>query len=381
MAKFKAPSTEDIASTLFGVIGKNDEEATVKHWLESGFPPLNNASSNSWKGCFPVGRMIEIAGPPSSGKTALATRAMAAAQELGGIAGFMDHERSFSKKLAPRLGLDIADGRFVYRKPETFEQSVAIFAAAVKTIREKKLIAPDAPICWVWDSLAAMTPHALLYDEKGKPRDIKQRNMKDKLELATCTSVHFPSIAQISEDYGVCSIFLNQMRNKIGVAFGDPRKTTGGDAPEFYFSQRLWLGASQIKLGDETIGMEVTGVFRKNKVNRPFKKASWRFMFQKDGTGRFDRERSLVDFLIDQEIIPGSGHEYTNDKGEQQTVKKGAYLWEGKQLGAEAIARKVEEEGEAGFQKLFDLLPPEYEAPVAAETEIPVSAESDEAEA
>lgn len=360
-------SASDIAKTLFGVIGDNDEEATVKHWLDSGFPPLNNASSNSWEGCFPVGRMIEIAGPPSSGKTAIATRAMAAAQELGGIAGFMDHERSFSLKLAPRLGLDTTPGRLVYRKPETFEQSIAIFAAAVRTIREKKLIKPDAPICWVWDSLAAMTPHAILYDEKGNLRAIDKRNMKDKLELAVCTSTHFPSVAQITEDYGVCSIFLNQMRNKIGVSFGDPRKTTGGDAPEFYFSQRLWLSASQVKLGKEVIGMEVTGGFRKNKVNRPFQTATWRFMFQQDGTGRFDRERSLVEFLNEQGLLPTT---YKDDKGNDKNVKPGHVLWDGKQIGREALARQIEAEGETGFKKLTALLPPEYQAPIAAEVDI-----------
>lgn len=370
-------SAKDIAKALFGVIGENDDEATVKHWLDSGFPPLNNASSSSWNGCFPVGRMVEIAGPPSSGKTAIATAAMAAAQKLGGIAGFMDHERSFSLKLAPRLGLDTTPGRLVYRKPETFEQSIAIFATAVKTIRDKKLIAPDAPICWVWDSLAAMTPHALLYDDKGKPREIDKRNMKDKLELAVCTSTHFPSVAQISEDYGVCSIFLNQMRNKIGISFGDPRKTTGGDAPEFYFSQRLWLSAAQIKLGTDVIGMEVTGGFRKNKVNRPFQTAKWRFMFQPDGTGRFDRERSLVEFLNEQGLFEGEGTKYTNEKGEEKSVKKGHVLWEGKQLGREALARQIEAEGDAGFAKIIKLLPPEYSPPVVAEVDISTDEEDE----
>ncbi len=364
-------SPDEIAKVLFGAIGKNDEEATVQHWLDSGFPPLNHASSSSWKGCFPVGRMVEIAGPPSSGKTAIATAAMAAAQKLGGIAGFMDHERSFSLKLAPRLGLDITPGRLIYKKPETFEQSISIFATAVKTIREKKLIPPTAPICWVWDSLAAMTPHAILYDDKGKLREIDKRSMKDKLELAVCTSTHFPAVAQLTEDYGVCSIFLNQMRNKIGVMFGDPRKTTGGDAPEFYFSQRLWLSSSQVKLGTEVIGMEVTGNFRKNKVNRPFQTAKWRFMFKEDGTGRFDRERSLVEFLNDNKRLEAEGTKYVDEKGAEKTVKKGYVLWDGKQVSREALARLIEAEGDEGFKKLTDLLPPEYTPPVVAEVEIP----------
>ena len=105
-------SPDDIAKALAGVIGKNDEEATVSQYLDTGFPPLNEASSADWGGGLAVGRVIEIAGPPSSGKTAIATRAMAAAQAAGGVAGFCDHERSFSIKLAPRLGLDVTPRSF-----------------------------------------------------------------------------------------------------------------------------------------------------------------------------------------------------------------------------------------------------------------------------
>jgi hypothetical protein len=168
-------------------------------------------------------------------------------------------------------------------------------------------------------------------------------------------------VAQITEDYGVCSIFLNQMRNKIGVTYGDPRKTTGGDAPEFYFSQRLWLSASKItKAGDTktVLGMEVTGNFRKNKVNRPFQTAKWRFMFQQDGTGRFDVERSLVEFLNELEPSP------------LVTGKPGFVVWDGKQIGREALARQIQAEGSAGFAKLKALLPPAYEPPVVTEVDV-----------
>lgn len=347
---------DDIMKTLLGVIGKNDEEATVKQFLDTGFPPLNHGSSADWDGGFPVGRIVEVAGPPSSGKTAIATRAMAAAQAAGGVAGFMDHERSFSLVLAPRLGLDTTPGRLVYKKPKTFEESVGIFQLAVSTIREKKLIKPDAPIVWVFDSLAAMVPQSVLFDSKGKERGSEDRNMNDNTALARATSAHFPAIAMIAEQHNVLVIFLNQIRTKIGVMFGDPRKTTGGDSPAFYFSQRLWLSASQIKHPkDGIIGMEVTGKFVKNKVARPFQEAKWRFMFQPDGTGRFDAERSLVDFL--------------EAEGCLEKAKPGFVNWEGKQISREALARKIEAEGAAGFAKLKALLPAKYEPPVVAHVE------------
>lgn len=349
-------SAADIMKALVGVIGDNDEEATVKEWLDSGFPPLNNASSSDWHGAIPVGRVIEVAGPPSAGKTAIATNAGAMAQKMGGVFGFMDHERSFSFTLAEKLGVDTTPGRFIYKKPKTFEESVAIFHLTVKTIREKKLIDKNAPIVWVFDSLAAMVPQSILTDSKGKERDATDRNMNDNTALARATSAHFPAIAMIAEEYNVAVIFLNQIRTKIGIMFGDPRKTTGGDSPAFYFSQRLWLSASQIKdkKTGEVIGMEVTGNYVKNKCARPFAKAKWRFMFQPDGTGRFDAERSTVEFLKELDLLP--------------VAKRAGYcVWEGKELTYEQLARQVEAEGPAGFAKLKALLPAKYEAPVTEE--------------
>lgn len=354
MAKAPKNSAADIMSALVSAIGENDEEATVSQYLDTGFPVLNHASASKWDAGLPVGRVIEIAGPPSSGKTAIATAAMAAAQAAGGVAGFMDHERSFSLTLAPRLGLDTTPGRLIYKKPRTFEESVAIFNLAVSTIRQKKLIPKDAPICWVFDSLAAMVPHSVLYDDKGNLRDPQKRNMNDNTALSRATSAHFPAIAQIAEEHNVCVIFLNQLRTKIGVMFGDPRKTTGGDTPAYYFSQRIWLSASQIKKKvngkDEIVGMEVKGKFVKNKVSRPFVEASWFFMFEPDGTGRFDREKSMVEFLADNKILAAG----TN----------GSVMWEGKQYPKDTLAKAIRESGK--FHLLTDLLPKAYEPEVVA---------------
>jgi protein RecA len=344
-------SAADIARELEGAIGKNDPEATVSMFLDTGFPPLNHASSANWEGGFPVGRMIEIAGPPSSGKTAISTAVMKAAQAAGGIAGFMDHERSFSTVLARRMGLKTDFPHFIYKTPRTFEESLVIASKSARLIREKKLIDKKAPIVWVFDSLAAMVPQSALMDSKGNEKTAEDRNMNDNTALARATSAHFPAFAQHCEEYNVLAIFLNQLRMKIGVMFGDPRKTTGGQAPEFYFSQRLWLSASQIKKADEVIGQEVTGKFMKNKVARPFMTASWRFMYQPDGTGKFDAERSLVEFMANEKILPAG--------------KPGFVQWNGKQVSKEQLARDIETR--SAMKELVKMLPKAYEPEVVAE--------------
>ncbi len=234
----------------------------------------------------------------------------------------------------------------------------------MKTIREKKLIPKTAPIAWVFDSLAAMVPQSVLTDSKGKERGHEDRNMNDNTALARATSAFFPALAMIAEEYDVCVIFLNQIRTKLGVTFGDPRKTTGGDSPAFYFSQRLWLSAAQIKVGTEVVGMEVTGKFVKNKVSRPFTEAKWRFMFKADGTGFFDTQRSLVEFLEGQKLLP------TIDTGTGKPCKAGYVYWDGKQVSREGLARLIEAEGVKGFAKLKALLPARYEPPVVEEIDL-----------
>lgn len=362
-------TAKEIAKGLESLIGENDEEATVRKFLDTGFPPLNHAISGEWDGGFPVGRVVEISGPPSAGKTAIATRAMVAAQKAGGLAAFFDHERSFSFKLAEGLGLNTTPvgkgGAFIYKKPETLEESFALMIAGATYIREHKIIPPTAPMVWVFDSLAAMVPYDLLYDSKGKPRDPTNRNMKDKLALATAASQQLPMVAQKAEDLGICVIVLNQLRTKPGVMYGDPMYTPGGDAKEFYYSTRLRLNAKKITVGEgssaEVIGMEVTGKTTKNKVNRPFQSAFWRFMFRKDGSGYFDIERSLIEFLAKEKILAAGS-------------KAGTVIWKDKAVSREVLARDIE--ARKAFSELTALLPAKYEPPVA---EVDLDAETDEA--
>lgn len=340
-----------LAKGLEALIGGNDTEATVKQVLNCGYPELNYALTNDWLGAAAVGRIMEISGPPSAGKTALSTVIMTEAQRMGGIAGFCDHERSFAFPLAEKIGLDTKAPRFIYKKPETFEASLSYCAIACDYVRSKKLIPDDAPIVWVFDSLAAMVPHALLYDAKGNARDIGKRNMRDQQELAMVTSALLPVLAQHCDRLNICAIILNQIRTKPGVVYGDPRYTPGGNSKEFYFSQRVMLGASAIKdvKTKETIGQQVTATVIKNKVARPFRTATWRFEYMPDGTGRFAYYRSLIDFLVREKCL----------------TMAGSYIvWKGVNKYPGPLAAELEAAG--AWDELIALLPAKYEPPVVA---------------
>jgi recombination protein RecA len=359
-------SAEDIAKALGDVVGVSDEESTVKSFLDTGYPELNHALSNGWDSGLPVGRCIEIYGPESSGKTAVASAAMIAAQRQGGFAGFNDHERSFQQYLSEGQGLDARPGRFLYKKPKTFEESLEIAVKTAVVLREKALIDGNAPICWTFDSLASMVPHSAMFDTKGKEKDPSKRSMHDNTALARATSAHFPAFAQHCDDYGICALFLNQIRMNIGVVYGNPETTPGGKAPKFYFSQRIALKAQKITKGEgdnaEVIGSQITAKIIKNKITRPFRTATWRFEFKPDGTGYFNVYRSMVDFLV----------------SEGKLKKSGAYIeWiDGKKYYAGPLAAKLEEEG--AINDLKALLPAVYEPAVVAELDIEPTLEAAE---
>lgn len=363
-------TAEEIARIMNDAFGDNDEESTVTTFLDTGYPELNHALSNGWGSGFPVGRPVEIYGPESSGKTAIATAAMIAAQHQGGFAGFNDHERSFQQYLAESQGLDPHPGRFSFKKPKTFEDSLTICIERSTLLREKKLIDENAPICWVFDSLASMVPNSAYYEMKsGKVVGVKEvgkRSMHDNTALARATSAHFPAFSQYCDDLGICAIFLNQIRMDIGVTYGNPETTPGGKAPKFYFSQRIGLKAQRISKGEgenaEVIGSQITAKVIKNKIARPFRTASWRFEFQEDGTGKFNVYRSMIDFLVN----------------EGQLKKSGAYIeWtDGKKYHAGPLAKKLEDEN--ALLDLKALLPKVYEPAVVAELDIEPVAEAAE---
>ncbi|QNK01764.1 hypothetical protein [Dyella telluris] len=321
----------DLASLVAAAIGENDEQQEVTVWLDTGYAPLNEAISGDLEKGLPGGRLIEIFGPPSAGKTAIATAVMKSAQQMGGIAMFNDHERSFDIGLGVALGLDPTPGRWVYKMPRTFEQSIDDTVKLARAIRAKKAIPDEAPIVAVFDSLASMVPQSKLMDDKGEMRESSSMGMHDNLALAKATSTSFPALMQHASELNICLIFLNQQRQKPGVAYGDPTTTPGGNAPEFFASVRIQLSrrVEKDKKTKEVEGQAITAVCKKNKVNRPFLSAEWDFKFMEDGTGKFD-------------VFEGT-LEYMKAKGYIET--SGSYvIWEGKSYHVGPLARKLEAE-------------------------------------
>jgi len=323
---------DKLAAAMEAKVGKNDDTTTVTRWLDTGYAPLNQAISGLYEGGMPQGRIVEIFGPESCGKTWLATQLMIACQKAGGVAGFHDHERSFDLGVAEKIGLDPRPGRFFFKKPETFEQSVALFIKAVAAIRDAKVIPHDAPLVWVFDSLAQMVPMAKM------AKDVTELNMNDTTMLSRVCSAILPAMAQVAEKHNVLVIILNQIRQKPGVAYGSPDYAPGGKTRDHACSVRIQLGASRI-MRDEggekvMVGQEVKAVVIKNKVNRPFLSVKWRFIFGDDGVGRFDVAGSLLDIALAKKLLPMNGSRVTWTNG--KSYHKGE------------LAKQLEAEGKTG---------------------------------
>lgn len=290
---------------LTALLGENAEKTETSIYLDSGIPELNKAISGDPLKGFPVGRIVEIFGPSSSGKTFIATMLMAAAQRAGGIAGFSDHERSFDSDLGRQLGLntDAKSGQWIYRRPQTFEESIDIAVHFCEAVRKEKLIPDEAPLIWVFDSIPSMIPHAKLFDDKGNRREAGDYNMRDSLLLAKCCSQTYPLLAQFAEDNNMLVLLLNQIRLKPGVMYGNPETTPGGTAAEYYCSARISLGKTMVtngKKGDDRVvlGNDISAELVKNKTNRPFEKAKWRIVFDDQGGASVDRVATLLDYAI-----------------------------------------------------------------------------------
>jgi recombination protein RecA len=270
-------------------------------------------------GGLPRGRVVEIYGPESSGKTTVALHAVANAQRAGGIAAFIDAEHALDPEYAKALGVDT--DQLLVSQPDTGEQALEI---------ADMLIRSGSLDIIVIDSVAALVPRAEIEGEMGDSHvGLQARLMSQALR----------KITGILSNSGTTAIFINQLREKIGVMFGSPETTTGGRALKFYASVRLDVRRIEsLKDGTDVVGNRTRVKVVKNKVAAPFKQAEFDIMYGKG----ISREGSLIDVGVEQNIIRKSGAWYTYDGDQlgQGKEKAREFLKENPDVAAE-IEKKI----------------------------------------
>ena len=304
-------------------------------------------------GGFPRGRIIEVYGPESSGKTTVALHAIANVQAQGGIAAFIDAEHALDPTYAQRLGVDL-DSLYV-SQPDTGEQALEIADTLVRS---------GAVDLIVIDSVAALVPRAEIEGEMGDSHvGLQARLMSQALR----------KMAGALSQTGTTAIFINQLREKIGVMFGSPETTTGGKALKFYASVRLDVRRIEtLKGGTEAVGNRTRVKVVKNKMAPPFKQAEFDILY---GEG-ISREGSLIDLGVDAGIVKKSGAWYTyeGDQLGQGKENSRAFLRDNPDLANEIEKRIKETYGvEARLDEPADVdLPGDSAAPIDVDAPIDV---------
>jgi recombination protein RecA len=317
MAKKKknSPATDDFTTDLIQSLNKEhgsrvaynlayDVSPThVKRWISTGCKQLDYIISNRENGGCPEGRIIEIFGPPSIGKSHLAIQIARSTQQMGGVVVYIDTENATSVENLGLLGVDISK-RFVYVDTHCTEEVLSIAEA---TIMKAKAMDKDVPITIVWDSVAASSPKAELVGDYDKETIGLQ---------ARAISKGMRKITGVIANQNVLFVILNQIRTKIGVMYGDPMTTPGGKAIPFHSSVRIKLGAGQrIENKDkEVVGIHVSAKTIKNKVAPPFRTVNFEIHF---GKGIVEHEQVF-------DLLRKHGPEIIN--GEEVTVS-GTGAW------------------------------------------------------
>ncbi|KUI97808.1 recombinase RecA [Vibrio sp. MEBiC08052] len=272
-------------------------------------------------GGLPMGRIVEIYGPESSGKTTLTLEVIAAAQREGKTCAFIDAEHALDPVYAKKLGVDIDE--LLVSQPDTGEQALEICDALARS---------GAIDVMVVDSVAALTPKAEIEGEMGDSHmGLQARMLSQAMRKLT---------GNLKQSNCMC-IFINQIRMKIGVMFGNPETTTGGNALKFYASVRLDIRRTgSIKEGDEVVGNETRIKVVKNKIAAPFKEANTQIMY---GQG-FNREGELVDLGVKHKLVEKAGawYSYNGDKIGQGKANACKYLRENPEV-AKVIDHKIRE--------------------------------------
>ena len=296
-------------------------------------------------GGLPRGRIVEVYGPESSGKTTIALHAIASAQAKGGVAAFVDAEHALDPEYAKKLGVNIDD--LLVSQPDTGEQALEI---------ADMLIRSGSVDVIVIDSVAALVPRAEIEGEMGDSHvGLQARLMSQALRKLTGAL----------SNTGTTAIFINQLREKIGVFFGSPETTSGGKALKFYASVRLDIRRIETqKDGQDSVGNRVRVKVVKNKLAAPFRQAEFDILF---GEG-ISREGGLIDFGVEQDIVKKSGAWYTYEGEQLGQGKENSrrYLKENPELANE-IEQKIKSKLGIGVPRAVADLPAEEAAAIAEE--------------